>query len=181
MEDKRISFLTEDYKQKIAYLTAHFTRMWTRFNIFVTIEMGLIGSKYLWQGAELNTPALFIAGVAFSLLWLLLGTEDRYLVYHYRKQIVQVGNALAKAYGLPTEQKGDKGFDFYQPVGWVDETKMVAWDKSVGIRFQAFSTTKMAAYVPLLVLAFWIGSWACYCPKAEVEKPVKVELIKPEK
>ena len=30
--------LLEDYKQKIAYLTAHFTRMWARFNYFVAIE-----------------------------------------------------------------------------------------------------------------------------------------------
>ncbi len=32
-----VGFLLEDYKLKVGYLTAHLTRMWTRFNFFVTI------------------------------------------------------------------------------------------------------------------------------------------------
>jgi hypothetical protein len=40
-------FALEDYKQKINYLTAHFTRMWTRFNYFVAIETALVGGKFL--------------------------------------------------------------------------------------------------------------------------------------
>jgi hypothetical protein len=39
--------LIEDYRQKITYLTGHTTRMWTRFNFFVTIESALIGGRSL--------------------------------------------------------------------------------------------------------------------------------------
>lgn len=150
-DDKGITFLSEDYKQKVAYLTAHLTRMWTRFNIFVSIELALIGSKFLWQAKDLNAPAVMVVGAVTSLLWLLMGSEDRYLVHHYRQQVAAASKAWSEAIGL--EQPPPH-------VGQVNEHKWLAYDGSVGVRLQGFSTTKLAAWVPLLVLVFWIVAWA---------------------
>ncbi len=57
------TILLEDYKQKITYLTAHMTRMWTRFNFFVTIESALISlaagssSPVMYPAANWLLPA----------------------------------------------------------------------------------------------------------------------------
>jgi len=40
-------FVLEDNKQKISYLTNHFTRVWTYFNYFIAIKSALVGGKFL--------------------------------------------------------------------------------------------------------------------------------------
>ena len=78
----------EDYKQKISYLTAHFTRMWTRFNYFVAIETALVDGKFLIP-SNVSSRALAIAGVLISAVWYVMGAEDRYLVRHSLFQVGQ--------------------------------------------------------------------------------------------
>src|SRR5437763_10290349 len=58
-------FALEDYKQKSSYLSAHFTRMWTRFNYFVAIETALAGGRFLIPN-NVSSRALAIAGVLIS-------------------------------------------------------------------------------------------------------------------
>jgi hypothetical protein len=36
-------FLVEDYKLKVGYLTEHFSRVWTRFNFFISLETLVAG------------------------------------------------------------------------------------------------------------------------------------------
>ena len=47
----RREFLLRDYELKIHYLTDQFSRMWTRFSYFVTIESALAGGKIVFGGA----------------------------------------------------------------------------------------------------------------------------------
>lgn len=42
----RDDFLQKDYELKARYLTDHFSRMWVRFNFFLTIESGLVGLSF---------------------------------------------------------------------------------------------------------------------------------------
>jgi len=42
---RRLDFLIEDYWQKISYLKDHFTRLWNRFNYFLTIQSALFGAN----------------------------------------------------------------------------------------------------------------------------------------
>jgi hypothetical protein len=65
---KRFSdFVQKDYELKVAYLTNHFQRMWTRFNYFVLIEAALIGGKTIFGDKAINTAGLYF-GLALSLV-----------------------------------------------------------------------------------------------------------------
>ena len=56
-------FRLEDYKLKLANLSAHSDRMWRRFNYFVTIEAGLV---VLFAIAGLNKLGLTAAAVGLA-------------------------------------------------------------------------------------------------------------------
>src|SRR2546426_509011 len=84
---KRFSdFALRDYELKVAYLTNHFQRMWTRFNYFVVIEAALIGGKTIFGDKQIGTAGL-IFGLCLSLVWYVMGAEDRFLVQVYRNQV----------------------------------------------------------------------------------------------
>lgn len=83
-------FLLEDYKLKVGYLTNHFSRMWTRFNFFITLET-LVGGAMIAAAASdrrLDNPwQVALLGLLISICWYLVGTQDRYLIAVYRSQI----------------------------------------------------------------------------------------------
>lgn len=91
-------FLLEDYKQKIAYLTAHLGRMWTRFNFFLTAEIALLA--YLFTtNREFTRITLEVAVIELiiSVIWWEFGRQDRFLVLIYRKQIEETGERFLTA------------------------------------------------------------------------------------
>jgi hypothetical protein len=145
---EEFQFALEDYRQKIGYLTGQFSRMWTRFNYFVTIQSALIGGKVAFGDGRIDLQlALFGAGL--SAVWYVMGAEDRYLVTVYRKQVKDAGLRLAKQV-LP------EGTD-YSPVGDIASASQgVAMDVS-GWRLDAISTTRLAALIPLLVGVLWVA------------------------
>lgn len=53
---KRFDVTLKDYELKVAYLTDHFQRMWTRFNYFVVIEAALMGGRTIFGDKELGIP-----------------------------------------------------------------------------------------------------------------------------
>jgi hypothetical protein len=123
---KRFSdFVQKDYELKVAYLTNHFQRMWTRFNYFVVIEAALIGGKTVFGDKAIGTPGLCF-GAALSLLWYVMGAEDRFLTQVYRQQVIQAGKLLAEAlWRVPNEP--------YHSVGDVSEAaKGIKMSLSVG-------------------------------------------------
>jgi len=87
-------FLVKDYELKVAYLTNHLTRMWTRFGMFVTLESALVAvlivqgklSGFAWQIA--------LVQLVLSVLWLGMGRHDRHLVRIYKYQIEAAANQL---------------------------------------------------------------------------------------
>jgi hypothetical protein len=88
-------FLANDYELKVRYLTDHFGRMWTRFNYFVSIESALIGGKLIFGNGKLS-PEVAIVGAIVSLIWYVMGAEDRFLVRVYRKHVKDAADLLAK-------------------------------------------------------------------------------------
>lgn len=84
------AFLLEDYKLKVGYLTNHFSRMWTRFNFFISLET-LVGGAMIAAAAtdrKLDNPSqVALLGLLISLCWYLVGVQDRYLIAVYRSQI----------------------------------------------------------------------------------------------
>jgi hypothetical protein len=157
------TLLLEDYKQKIGYLTSHFSRMWTRFNYFVSIETALLGGKFLIPN---NAPSreLAVAGVLISAVWYVMGAEDRFLVRLYRHQVENVARELAEL--TWTDLSKQKA---YRPVGDVSKGALAelrdaerrdghGWLEWLsGWRWEHISTTRLAALFPLLVLVLWLA------------------------
>lgn len=142
-------FLIKDYELKIGYLMQHFTRIWTRFNYFVGIESALVGGKLVFGGGKLS-PEVAIVGAMVSLIWYIMGAEDRFLVRVYRDHVKNAADLVAKSVWGDTRPP-------YCHVGEVKESsKSLHWELS-GWRLEPISTTRLAALIPLLVLIAWLG------------------------
>jgi hypothetical protein len=90
-------FLLEDYKLKIAYLTNHFDRMWSRFNFFVGIETATMAAFAAILGLpDGASHVIFVAvfGLFMGLVWWIAGSQDRYLVGHYRSHVAKATESL---------------------------------------------------------------------------------------
>ena len=140
------SLLVKDYELKIRYLTDHFSRMWTRFNYFVTIESALLGGKVAFGNGKWSLP-LVLLGLFLSAVWYVMGAEDRYLVRLYRAHVRLAAERLAAAQW--------KEVSPYIFVGDVDGTEArVPMDVS-GWRLEPISTTRLAALIPLAAFVAW--------------------------
>lgn len=151
IEASKLEFLIQDYWQKVQYLKDHFTRLWNRFNYFLTIQSALFGAtvlspeKYRWW-----VP--IFAGLVCA-LWYIFGAQDRYLVELYRKEIEQ---ALAKI--RPNLQLTDYYF-VGQTEDIVNQTEKIS-DLHVKPsfyqwRWRFLSTTKLPALFPVILLLMW--------------------------
>ena len=153
---KRFSdFAQKDYELKVAYLTSHFQRMWTRFNYFVVIEAALIGGKTVFGGDRISLAGL-VFGLVVSVAWYVMGAEDRFLVAFYRDQVRRSAQLLVDGLWTPTDRRyefvGDvtSAASFTPPrEGWLDA--VTAW------RSESFSTTRMASIVPFLTSGVWLA------------------------
>lgn len=143
-------FLVKDYELKVGHLTQHFGRMWTRFNYFVGIESALVGGKLIFGNGKLS-PEIAIVGAVVSLIWYVMGAEDRFLVRVYRGHVKDAADLIEKVVWNAT------ACGPYRHVGEVAESsRTLKWELS-GWRVEAFSTTRLAAWIPLLVLLAWLG------------------------
>lgn len=143
-------FPVKDYELKVRYLTDHFGRMWTRFNYFVGIESALVGGKLIFGNGQL-TNEVAVVGAGVSLIWYFMGAEDRFLVRLYRGHVEDAANVLIKTEVDPDDLSP------YRHVGEVKESsKKLNWELS-GWRWEPISTTRLAAWIPLLALFAWVG------------------------
>jgi hypothetical protein len=145
---KRFSdFAQKDYELKVTYLTNHFHRMWTRFNYFVVVEAALLSGKTIFGDMQIGTTGLGF-GLGLSLVWYVMGAEDRYVVQVYREQVKQAATVLSS----PLWPAGAAP---YQYVGDLENVKikrrLSAW------RFNRISATRLAALIPLAVTMLWLA------------------------
>ena len=146
-------FLVEDYKLRIDYLNAHFGRMWTRFNFFLTLQSGLIAFMFFRDQANFskNLPLFLLTEVALSCIWWIFGAQDRWLTYAYRKSINHTAKEIAKK---------DWAGKNYQAVGnynqLLEESPSVL-KNPVQWYSRRTSITRLTAYVPLLLLLVWLS------------------------
>ena len=160
-----IDLLQKDYELKVSYLTAHFARMWTRFNFFLTIESALLAFSLDKDTAQ-YAGYLALTGLLFSFLWYWFAATDNFLVLVYRRQISHVFALMSsprekafKAQGLEPSPEGysyvgsisDDGFN--PKTGQVEpiERNFGQW------RFRKVSVTEMGVVFSLLFSALWIG------------------------
>jgi hypothetical protein len=156
--DAERAFWMKDYELKVAYLNGQFTRMWQRFQFFVTIQTALIGGRTAF-GAKSSVP-LAIAGAIISVAWFIIGAEDRYLVRCYRLQANAAGKAYANCTISGTETES------YEPVGRLkprsnelefDLRSRPLLERLTEWRSEAISITRLPAWLALLALVGWLS------------------------
>ncbi|MFL5652828.1 MAG: hypothetical protein ACJ8CB_01415 [Ktedonobacteraceae bacterium] len=152
-------FLLEDLRLKVDYLNAHFQRMWTRFNFFVTIEAVLVGFLFSSGANAFSGNAIYLAFVeAFlSIIWWVFGAQDRYLVRFYRDQVRNVAERIAitdeklsyyrhrYVSATPEELEHDP-YAIKHAKRW----SLLEW------RLEPLSITRLAALFPLIILLLWL-------------------------
>ena len=119
-------------------------------NYFVGIESALAGGKLIFGDGKLS-PEVAIVGAVVSLIWYVMGAEDRFLVRVYREHVKDAADLIAGAMWSVAAHGP------YRHVGEVAESsRALKWELS-GWRVEAISTTRLAAWIPLIVLLAWLG------------------------
>jgi hypothetical protein len=81
-------YLQKEYELRVAYLKDHLSRMWTRFNFFLTINTGLFAATLtLDQRSKYLVLPVCILGIVVSVCWNQFAATDNYLVDVYRRQV----------------------------------------------------------------------------------------------
>jgi len=156
-------FLLADYQLKAKYLTDHFSRMWTRFNFFLTIESALLGISF---HKDYSAHSMFISltGMTLSVAWYYFGITDNYLVDVYRKQTGQVYYLLMKIVEPSMESIATE--DQFGVFSYVGDVKNQYFDCEAQIkdikpnffqrRYKKFSVTELAVAFPVIFLIIWL-------------------------
>jgi hypothetical protein len=146
LNDKN-DFLKDVYKLRIQFYSEHTSRMWTRFNFLLTAEIGLFGfflsiwTKQLWQQKLWLFPTV---GVFVSLVWYILGAQDRYYFEGFRKQIQYLEKEITKE----LEIEDGRMFAFGNPVDVKQD--IFTW------RWKLISLSRLIAAFPIFFLIIWI-------------------------
>lgn len=141
--------LLEDYKIKLDYVRGQYDRLWQRFNFFLSVELALFGFLgYLTFEVKVVNAALLTAwmGIVVSLLWYVVGAQDRRLVEVYRER---ADNAAIR---FSADPNGLRGFDRDHaaadiPNGW---RAVRSW------YWSGLSMTRMPATFGLLLTVIWL-------------------------
>jgi hypothetical protein len=167
-------FLMEDYKLKVGYLTAQFSRMWTRFQYFIVLE-GVLSTAFFgfFRNNENRANGVWVAvtGAVVALCWYFFGAQDKYLVETYRSQIRYVLRELfaRNKFSVPlcfdevtsaqhAAVRGAVANPCYPDTGGTRHSgdvrkNLLCW------RSDLLSITNLAAGFPVIVFAFW-AFWA---------------------
>ena len=148
----KATFASEDYRLRIEYLTGHLTRMWTRFQVFVTLESALVAVLLVEGKLSDAAPHIAIVQAVLSFIWFLVGRHDRHLVRIYKRQIADAAARL-QTEGLVEHD--------YVVVGEVPCTnRTVATEvKGIDVLFEgrgASDIPQLPAVVPGILLITWL-------------------------
>jgi hypothetical protein len=170
-------FLLRDYELKVQYLTNHLSRMWTRFNFFLTINSALFAFS-VQEDAAAFVSLFVVAGILLSILWYIFGATDNYLVEVYRKQVGTTFYLLgSRARGLEELQShevrevysyaGDTKTRFLDRENTKEPIQEIKgnpfqWRLQPDRRYgrweiKAISATELAAILPFAFLLLWIA------------------------
>lgn len=108
MEQSVLTELVHYYEVRMLALTEYSSRIWNRFNWFLTLELAIFGFFF----SHLETlPKNFISivptiGIVIALLWFLIGFEDRKSMKRHGEVVNEIDIEINKIF---TEQ--DVSFD----------------------------------------------------------------------
>ena len=153
-QSEKLNFLLQDYWQKIQYLKDHFTRLWNRFNYFLTVQSALFGATVLSPDKYRWWVPIFAALVCA--LWYVFGAQDRYLVELYQKEIEQAEATLRNHPKLLLTN-----FYFVGQTENIDGRTEKIEDLKIERNFyqwrwKRLSTTKLPALFPAILFVIWM-------------------------
>jgi hypothetical protein len=147
-DEKKIDFLIEAYRQRVQLHNNHTDRMWTRFNYLLVTNVTLAGfSVTILTG---QTPfygelILFsIIGFVISVIWYVLGAQDRYYFEGFRKQVQEIEQEISAELGVT--QLKDHLFGSAQKA----KTDWLTW------RLPGASLSRLPALIPVFVVLIWV-------------------------
>jgi hypothetical protein len=171
-----IDFLRKDYELKVSYLTAHLSRMWTRFNFFLTIESALLAWSFGKDSAQYAAYLAFV-GVLMSLLWYYFAATDNFLVEVYRRQVAHVfdllGASRKSAFEAARIEPIPRGYSYVGSVsmegfnsetGQVEPIEQNIWQR----RSKRVSVTELGIIFALVFSFLWVGRFILWY----VQQPV---------
>ena len=157
MEDKTFTYLLEAYKAAIGYFSDYASRVWTRFNILLAIDIGLATLFWnAWQDNQQKSTSqsmvlLPILGLVVSLLLYIQSAQDKYSIRHQMKRINQLRAILE-------EKIGQKEIPaLFTPLDDTDLQKRdFLFEGVTSWRSNFISVTRIPAIISLLFTFFWI-------------------------
>ena len=155
-------FFIEDYKLKVDYLTSQFGRMWIRFSFFLSVQTGIGGffSYLLFDSKGRNAEATIIPillGMFVSLLWYVVGAQDRALVEGYRDDMKDSATRIADKWAELSWIK-----DGYVGSRYVESRCKIVIHGPFSWYCSYTSITTLAAIIPVVVLLTWVFISAFY-------------------
>jgi hypothetical protein len=150
----------KDYELKVTYLNGHFTRMWQRFAFFVTLQAALLAAINVSWVTPLKILVFALVGAVLSIIWFIIGAEDRYLVTAYREQLNAAGIASAQSVLSEAVAKS------YETVGQLEFKSKELEEKLAQRcllecitekRWKHVSITRLPAWLALLAFLGWLA------------------------
>lgn len=151
MEDFQQNILLEDYKLRIQYLVDQYTRMWNRFNYFLTLHTAISAGLFTLivsdkSIAESICITIAVMGLIFAISWYAFGAQDRYLVELYSRQVSYIQHQIEALKDQPSVGSVE---DIEKFVGKIPR-RIYQW------RIGFISITRLAAWFPLVMVAYWL-------------------------
>ena len=159
-------YVQKEYELRVAYLKDHLSRMWIRFNFFLTINTGLFALTLAQSSQELWLLA-GILGLIVCVCWNQFAATDNYLVEVYRRQIAHAHFLLMqdasfealRATELPNELKvwthtGAIAPEYFDPT---DRQVKLIWQGFFQRRISWLSATELGVALSLLYALAWLG------------------------
>ncbi len=147
LNSKQVEFLFEAYKLRAQLYSEHTGRMWSRFNYLLTGNVALFGfffSVFL-DDKSLTGIILFpLVGMIISIIWFVLGAQDRYYFEGLRKQTQHVERIIANELGMT--QLDDAVLGHIKGLRF----DVLTW------RLSPLSLSRLPAVVPLVLLFLWV-------------------------
>ena len=161
-------FLFKDYELKVNYLIAHFSRMWTRFNFFLTIETALLAYS-LSKDSDEYTLYLAVPGLFLAFCWYWFARTDNFLVEVYRKQVAHVFHLLLEcndsSHALNSIDAyvhagcvSKEGFGFESKTKTIQKIDNNKWQG----RSEKISVTELGVIFAMVFFLLWIGRAMLY-------------------
>lgn len=151
MDDSKQEILLEDYKLRVQYLVDQYTRMWNRFNYFLTLHTAISAGLFTLIVSDKTISksiciAIVVMGLIFAIFWYVFGAQDRYLVELYSRQVSYAQHQIEVLKDQPSIGSVEDIERFVAKI----PRRIYQW------RISSISITRLAAWFPLVMVAYWL-------------------------